>query len=90
MGWGIGNGIGWPNASAQSTALVMGWFLIVSRCDGEIETISTPYMDTNQYNSGDYVYCTSTDCRVLLGAIVTEDPGIPTRNIEGPAYTSCF
>ena len=89
MGWGIGVGIGWPNASAANQG-EMVYFQIQEVCGGIVPPNSTTQLvDSSVYQTGDYVrYDGSGGNRVLLGGI-SETIGEIVFNIAGPTYTSC-
>ena len=87
-------GIGWPNASAQITPVVMGYFELVSICDNTAwpSDLTSQLIDTNLYNVGDYVeYVSETNHRtgILLGNIVFSPGEAGVINISGPAYIGC-
>jgi hypothetical protein len=90
MGWGMGIGIGWPNASAQGVPEVMGYFYIIDRCDGGSLPIgsTTQLVSTSFYSTGNYVRCDNFSTRVLLGTIA---PEISPDNYEisGEVFNSC-
>ena len=92
MGWGIGNGIGWPNASAQGVPAIMGYFSIIDSCKGPvIAGITSQLIDISIYNEGDYVDYTNPKGdtnRFLLGEIL-QTPGAQIIELSGPSYSSC-
>ena len=49
MGWGIGNGIGWPNASYQSGSVI----LAVENCNNEPRTA---YLNGPNFLPGTFAY----------------------------------
>ena len=86
MGWGIGVGIGWPNASASNQSQMV-YFEIQAVCgEGFPPNSTTQLVDNSIYQTGDYV--DSVDVRVLLGS-ETAIEGKSLYNISGPVYTSC-
>ena len=89
MGWGQGISIGWPNASAQATPPTYIYFIVTSFCSGtEFPAGTTQAILEGVYSSGDYVYSTTANSRVLLGAIVNE-PGGAIYNVSGQVYPDC-
>jgi hypothetical protein len=89
MGWGMSMGIGWPNASAQSTPPVYIYFTINSLCNGAIlEGVTTQAILEGVYSSGDYVYSPTAFSRALLGGI-TNEPGKTIYNVTGQIYPDC-
>ena len=89
MGWGNGISIGWPNASAQVTPPAYIYFIVNSFCiGGEFSAGTTQAILEGVYSPGDYVYSTTANSRVLLGAIVNEPEGV-TYNVTGPIYPDC-
>jgi hypothetical protein len=89
MGWGIGVGIGWPNASSSNQG-EMVYFQIEEVCGKPLILDSTTQLVSNSiYQPGDYVrYDGSGGNRVLLGPEVGVI-GSTVFNIDGPIYTSC-
>jgi len=91
MSWGIGIGIGWPNASA-SNQTQMVYFAIEAICGGIVFPGSTTQLvDSSIYQNGDFVDFDNgggNNGRVILGEVV-ENPGDEIFNIYGTVYTSC-
>jgi len=91
MGWGIGIGIGWPNASASNQSQMV-YFTIVDVCGGgAYNPGTTQLVDNSTYQTGDGVNFNNGGGyigRVILGTS-TLIPGSYTYNISGPAYIGC-
>ena len=90
MGWGIGIGIGWPNASSSGNIEPDTYFIIDAYCNGKPIPpggTTTQFVSSAIYNTGDYVYAENQLSRVLLGT--KTDIEATTENISGPSYNSC-
>ena len=90
MGFGIGIGIGWPNASA-GRGNQQGWFNVPETCNsGPIGGGYTQYFENTTYKEGDYVYDPAENGYVLLGAFQKTEPIIAKPfTIEGEPIGSC-
>jgi hypothetical protein len=89
MGWN-GIGIGWPNATSAATPVPTNvYYLIASVCpDGDTPGgLSTQLVDPNVYVTGDYVYSTTLNFGVLLGA--QQSTPLDQVEIIGPTYSGC-
>jgi len=89
MGWGIGVGIGWPNASSANQGQMV-YYQIQQVCGQAVPSDSTTQLvNDSVYQTGDYVrYDGSGGNRVLLGG-VSETIGENVFNIAGEVYASC-
>lgn len=94
MAWN-GIGIGWPNASSQSTPVVIrsGRFALSEDCSGTIFTDGTytQYLIDTSLQEGDYVYYPERGTRIPLGNFYEEEVIINVEiNIQtSPVYNSC-
>lgn len=89
-------GIGWPNASSQSTPtppiLRTGYFNVLSICGTPVGLLNvfTNLQTDVDWVEGDYVFCTDIGQRVLLGGFtLSPEVVFETFNVIGPAYNSC-
>lgn len=84
----MANGIGWPNASAQTGPSTVIFFVDAVCGQGDVPEMTTNPVPVGTYNTGDYVYSPDLNARVLLGLEQTV-PQVSTITIEGQIYPDC-
>jgi hypothetical protein len=91
MGWGQGIGIGWPNATSVATPVPTNvYYLIDDWCSEDpipMDAYTTQLVDPNVYFTGNYVYSTTLNFGVLLGA--QQSTPLDQVEIIGPTYSGC-
>lgn len=84
-------GIGWPNATSVATPVPTNvYYLIDNWCSEDVipmDTYTTQLVDPNVYVTGDYVYSTTLNFGVLLGA--QQSTPLDQVEIIGPTYSGC-